>query len=171
MREFFKSWRRKAGCISLAMACVFMAGWFRSNKFVDTLTFCRNPGRTAYAIQSSRQGICWSKEQQKLPGSLMNHKLFTSSAFSNGTVHSLDTRFESSKWRWRWWGFDFGENQYDQEKASQLGADYSPRVWIVWIIPYWSIVLPLTLLSACLLLGKSRSARTPIDEPDRPGIL
>jgi hypothetical protein len=26
MREFFKAWRRKAGCVALVMACVFMAG-------------------------------------------------------------------------------------------------------------------------------------------------
>src|SRR5882757_1087048 len=30
MREFFHGWRRKAGCVTLVMACMLMIGWMRS---------------------------------------------------------------------------------------------------------------------------------------------
>jgi hypothetical protein len=29
MREFFRGWRRKVGCVTLMMACVAMPGWTR----------------------------------------------------------------------------------------------------------------------------------------------
>jgi len=37
MAEFFKGWRRKVGCVTLVMACVFTAGWFRSLSHEDEL--------------------------------------------------------------------------------------------------------------------------------------
>lgn len=30
MREFFRGWRRKVGCVTLVMACVLTTGWVRS---------------------------------------------------------------------------------------------------------------------------------------------
>src|SRR4051794_19488286 len=38
MRDFFKGWRRKLGCVTLVMACVFMAGWVRSIGISDWIT-------------------------------------------------------------------------------------------------------------------------------------
>ena len=34
MQEFFKGWRRKAGCVALVMACVAMGMWLRS-QFIE----------------------------------------------------------------------------------------------------------------------------------------
>lgn len=36
-----------------------------------------------------------------------------------------------------------------------------------WIIPYWAFVMPLTVLSACLLLWKPRGRTKTIPEPDQ----
>jgi len=36
MREFFKGWRRTAGCVTLVMALAFLGGWVRSFHVVDT---------------------------------------------------------------------------------------------------------------------------------------
>jgi len=30
MRDFFRGWKRKAGCVTLVTACLLMAGWVRS---------------------------------------------------------------------------------------------------------------------------------------------
>ena len=35
MREFFRGWRRKAGCISLVMALALMGVWIRSLSVMD----------------------------------------------------------------------------------------------------------------------------------------
>ena len=39
MREFFSGWRRKAGCVLLAMAAVLFGMWIRSQVVFDTTTF------------------------------------------------------------------------------------------------------------------------------------
>jgi hypothetical protein len=40
--------------------------------------------------------------------------------------------------------------------------DYGPKINI-WLIPYWSIVIPLTLLSAWLLLSKAARPKSSIE--------
>lgn len=37
MRDFFKGWRRKVGCVTLAMALVLLTMWGRSKVMVDEL--------------------------------------------------------------------------------------------------------------------------------------
>jgi len=39
MGEFFKSWRQKAGCVTLVMACVLMAAWVRGLCVTDRITY------------------------------------------------------------------------------------------------------------------------------------
>jgi hypothetical protein len=60
-----------------------------------------------------------------------------------------------------WHGPGFGVG----EPTSQLQSDWGFRCRY-WIIPYWSIVIPLTLLSAWLLLSKPRKR----DDPPPPKI-
>lgn len=33
MREFFRGWRRKVGCVALVLACGFATGWMRSYEY------------------------------------------------------------------------------------------------------------------------------------------
>lgn len=37
MRTFFKGWRRKAGCLTLLMACAVMGMWLRSHFLIECL--------------------------------------------------------------------------------------------------------------------------------------
>lgn len=39
MRELFRGWSKKAGCITLLVACVFTAGWMRSRITYDLISF------------------------------------------------------------------------------------------------------------------------------------
>jgi len=41
MGDFFKGWRRKAGCVTLVMACTFAAAWVRSFIVEDRMTHHR----------------------------------------------------------------------------------------------------------------------------------
>jgi hypothetical protein len=39
MREFFRGWRRKAGVVTLVMACVSMCMWIRGRVFIEGALF------------------------------------------------------------------------------------------------------------------------------------
>jgi hypothetical protein len=39
MGNFFKPWRRKAGCVTLVIACGLIAAWFRSLFCIDVIGF------------------------------------------------------------------------------------------------------------------------------------
>ena len=62
--------------------------------------------------------------------------------------------------RWKWCGFDCGFESWTEENPSFNGHV------VTCIIPYWSIIFPLTLLSAILLLSNPRkSTQKKISEP------
>ena len=52
------------------------------------------------------------------------------------------------QWHWQWFGF---ESATVKESPSQMAH--------FWFIQYWVFVLPLTLLSAWLILGKRPKAK------------
>lgn len=58
MREFFKGWRRKAGCVTLVMACVLMSVWFRSLVFFDYVDFTTSDRQ--HEVFSIRGSLSWS---------------------------------------------------------------------------------------------------------------
>ena len=39
MREFFKGWKRKLGCVTLVTACLLMGMWIRSQRIHDAYSF------------------------------------------------------------------------------------------------------------------------------------
>lgn len=53
MRDFFESWRRKVGCATLVMACVFAAGWLRSMSIADSLI-----SRTSLFVSFKGDVVC-----------------------------------------------------------------------------------------------------------------
>ena len=68
--------------------------------------------------------------------------------------------FDKILWRRTWCGFDFGKSR----QTFSWGHNYEVvEIWRWWSIPYWSIIIPLTLLSAYLLLSKPRPGK-PLDE-------
>lgn len=91
MHEFFRGWKRKTGCVTLAMACVLTVGWIRSYDTEDVITVF---------------------------GSQIRSRL--------GKVEF-------------WWR--------KMEDGVSLGGPVT-----IMPIPYWLIIIPLTQLSANLLL-------------------
>jgi len=130
MSDFFKCWRRKAGCVLLVMAAVLAAGWVRSLSVWDQVLFSH--GDRSYSVMSYRGGVAWwslrNPRQQRLS--------FTSQAY--GAISRYKMSFVELT-----------------QKASSDGR----RCWSVF---YWQPVIPLTLLSAYLILlpGK-RAAKRP----------
>lgn len=137
MRDFFKGWRRKVGCATLVMACVFAAGWVRSLSFRDEITICRIP--TIYTLASNRSRLVWKVVHSPTP------------YFGPGVDYFLGrdvSAFEPfSQFEYNW-TLRFAEFEVARHTN---GEDFKINLYS---LPYWSIISPLILLSGWLLLPK-----------------
>ena len=156
MRECFHGWRRKAGCVTLVMACVFMVGWARSTTTFDTLTFIDS--RHLNGFGSERGTVQWVRNwttdgsERDFPHGIH----WSSFPIRLRPVDFVDKFPQIDEWRIRCCGFDFYKCQYG-------GINQSAAVWI---FPYWSIVLPLTALSTWLLWPRREQnscSKTPVE--------
>ena len=140
MKEFFHGWRRKTGGVSLVLALVLWCGW----------------------VRSSREFHCLA---------VTNHIIIQS---HKGRLTLFRDHYDSGKAVW-WWHGESTDEQYDPLEAeggvtidwrrSFAGVTFGaytvkdglqPVRTDVYDVRYWSLVLPLTLLSAYLLLWKPR---------------
>lgn len=158
MPTFFHSWRRKIGVLTLGIASVLMVGWVRSYHLDDILHFQRNGSETYVASFTGMISLKWStfhpSAQLAFPpvrwSSIPVDKLPECQPNNDGTPRKYDPwTGHEVKWRWDWAGFHFG-----------VGTAW----WIVgltnqYMVPYWTVVIPLILLSAYLLLSKPRVAK------------
>lgn len=160
MKEFLHGWRRKVGCISLVMACVLSGLWLRSRIFYDS--FYTNGNTSSFQIVSV---------DGKLAFSLITLWYHRRPIINWETGHGHESDI----------GFDYDDegqrSAYDPtigDSSIGLGKkqisyrmvflgfqvsdhrDYHGTRMKVCMIPYWSIVLPLTLFSAYMILWKPR---------------
>ena len=166
MGEFFKGWRRKAGCVTLMMACVLLFGWARSTGQCDEIFWTFNQSR--HDVDSLDNCICINRQTPAPDPSFMQSgwvsaKLSEVGGYrpedrnNEGTFPRFDPmkRYDNSmskiRWRWDWIGFHAGVADNDDRAVISRIETY--------MIPYWSIVVPLTLLSAYLLLSKPRPTK------------
>ena len=151
MREFFRGRKRKLGCLTLLMACIFVASWVRSLRIKDevviqheepTHVFVTHDG---YFRWTSYYGLSLPAfHWQSFP---VGARGGVSKVFSQGEpVDGVNIEW---KWQWRQFGFHFGK-----------GLLFANSQWPVGVsaIPHRSLVIPLSLLSAWLLLSKPRAA-------------
>ena len=170
MQSYFRPWRRKVGVVMLALACVVMVGWARSLVVVDEIQVFvgRN---TAHQLISSEHGLVWVSTWGEITDPQGNalvcarvlHQPHSwtffepsrmiywerTSAFKcaqEGSVfgYNLEKSFRDIRWNWKWMGFCCGTEINGPERA------------FVVTVPYWSIVIPLILLSAWALFSKPR---------------
>lgn len=139
MSKYFTSWRRRIGVLVLVLACLFLAGWVRSLSTLDRGTSHFN--RSMYGLTSYNSRIHLLKLTPLATGAPI---LWSSQRHSE----PLDYWFEMQPvWRWDWAGFQFGAA--NSKKMTEVRMD-------IWTIPYWAVVVPLTLLSTFLLLSRRR---------------
>ena len=141
------------------MACVLMVGWVRS-EYVHDGIFCYLPAQmNEIGVISYRSKIYFWKQTfvYQLPkgGPLVwnSHRL---------PHRGLMLAATDLQWTWRLCGFGVC---YDK-----LATEVGDRM-ISFAIPYWACTVPLTLLSAYLLLSKPRAAKPPVAQPDRPATV
>lgn len=182
MKDFFRGWRRKVGVCTLAMACVFAAGWVRSLVVCDQVAFALDAiDRFTIVVTSnhfltSKNGcIRWIRYEPLSNGvnpAIMN----PSSIWSTVPLDPPSEPFDEFKdtlagvsitmtrksfigehywhWRLRWLNFDFGK-----------GQAYGDAPMFVWVVPYWSATIPLTALACWLLIKPSKTDSTKTSPP------
>ena len=142
MGDFFKDRRRKTGLVTLAVACVLTVGWMRSYVIQDALLIPAQDGFSG--IESHGGSLTWFRWSASQP-ELSFEWISQDAEFESDPWDQVDIA-----WRFELAGFRFGAATAKDSPASRL---------VLWILPYWSLVLPLTLLSAWLILIKPRKAK------------
>lgn len=150
MKEFFDGWRRKAGIVTLAMALVSAGIWVRGTVVTDQ--FYVGDSKQYRALEVRQDCLLWGRVQAFGNATIGSAEFWTVAKRDEiGTylrlMHSTPTK---SGWEWRWvgFGFDFGRTEIE------LGGNDVQLT--LWAIPHWFTTIPLTLLSAGLILWKPR---------------
>jgi hypothetical protein len=129
MREFFKGWRRKAGCVTLVMALALGGLWVRSFSDYDFFLF---PvlGRQNLCSTSAGRVTWWS-----IPITDPTEVEWRHGSAMAGTHGAIGFYLMTST------------DGMDSDQRAQLR---------LWTAPHSFLVVPLTLLSAYLILWKPR---------------
>jgi hypothetical protein len=148
MREFFKGWRRKAGCGLLVMAVLVCSVWLRSLIETDVMEV-----RKSKYLISGNGGVHWTIQTSGIRSRLFAYTWYGDlmGPFA-GEQGEQNPGFQlpfswKCHWRMRFAGVESGYHE-----ANDIGFRW-------WRVSYWSIVLPFTLLSAYLILWKPRKAK------------
>lgn len=164
MLDFFKGWRRKAGCVLLVTTCAVTVVWARSHHRTEEMYV---PCTESSILVGTARGCLFVKLERLLPD-------WPRHGFAVKTM-AYDPDWPEDPLYW--WMPDcqapsrqtrFGGYRYVKVVAN----DQSPSEFELWFIPFWSLVLPLTLSSAWLILWKPRkkpevnpSSSAPIPKP------
>jgi hypothetical protein len=159
MSNFFKGWRRKFGLLTLMLALAFMGAWVRSMRVEDILKI-PSPEGFRFSFTSEHERISWHKMTG--PESERSAKRVTQWKWLSGPIdphsgidptNTSDDKFYHFEHDWKWdlCGFYFAEGH-----GKLTGPCPSSRLRL-YVIPFGSITMPLTLLSAYLLLSKTSS--------------
>ncbi len=148
MIAFLQGWRRKVGCVTLLMACVFLGGWVRSSSFYDCAALTEEGLSDALV---SYQGRIYGM-RMIADGRVRKAPKFSCNSVSISNVKN--EMFNLPELKWQFCGIGLRE-------MSAPGL----RI-VVSEVSYWLIAIPLTLLSVYLLLSKSRVAneKSPVVE-------
>ena len=144
MREFFRGWRRKLGCLLLILATATATAWCRSLIVRDQLIHVS--GSTMRQITSESGILSWET-------SIHFEDFFDSAIPESGwfsrpaTETGHDGYRGLCQWRFAWGGFDLATGTFGRSQIYG-GA-----------VPYWSMTIPLTLASAYLILWQPRRCR------------
>ena len=128
MWDYFKPLRRKIGIVTLLLACVFAGGWMRSRTQADWILLF---GRITL-VSGGQKIVAADRDQIGVVRLyLSKRRIETVAKFPDELWFGWDTCTSGGILT----GFDSG----------------------IRMLPYWSVVVPLTLASAYLLLGMPRT--------------
>jgi hypothetical protein len=153
VREFFQGWRRKTGLALLAMALLLTVAWMRGAVYHDQVAL--RYGRTSHFFSSVHGQVRWERTIQSTSRPANRPRPPIIKWNSRKTPKNLvpPSREEGTAWRWTWGWVYIGTLKEEDRRE-------------IWVIPYWSTVLPLTLISAFLIFSKPRQPKS-MKEPKR----
>ena len=144
--------------VTLVLACVFMAGWVRSLNTGDMLILpIRQHSKdsmtsvTADWLGSGQGSVVCGRYHMLVEANQVDDLIMIyfrpiyRTGESTGQFNLVNF---GNQWQWQCCGFGLCGHPEEQDDTWQ---------WILFI-PYWSIVIPLTLISLWLLLSKPRQS-------------
>ena len=163
MGEYFKPWRRKFGVVTLLMACVFAAVWISSL-------------RSDYGVSAISRG----EENREGFGAIDGQFVWLKVGPADRNGHwfpEVPSEFPSISRMKDGWAFGPGgitnpnilwicqSGRFGVGILRSKGYDCEWQLRFI-MAPWWSVTLPITLISAWLLLSQPRkSTSKKIDEP------
>jgi hypothetical protein len=128
MREFFRGRKRTLGVLTLAIVCLFTAGWVRSLFEIDAFN-CELFDKSWNYFASADGKLTWMTSTSQKPGF---------SAYEAAMAVGLPPE----------------EDEVVSSSVFSTTAKNSRVKTTKYIFRYWHIVVPLTFISAWLLLSK-----------------
>ena len=165
MTAYFKPLRRKIGVLTLVIACVFAAGWVRSLRVRDSCVMSH--GKYQKEMRYGIGILSLTSNNGSIAAQIGEER-----SRDPGIIDQIESDYRCPRWesfidedlsdvrpylicRFEFCGFEF----------YQMTESDSGMVNLIFV-PYWSIVFPLTVVSAWLLLSKPRvAAPKPSAEP------
>lgn len=147
MREFLGGWRRKVGYGLLVATCVLAWMWIRSLGTTDQWEVFYDD-HSLQRVYSCHGGLRWHTYFD--PETVYPWK-FRSRWKSYPASETKELHIRNANRSWVWNGFYVAE---DWSRSRRTGTTDLCRIWV---IPYWSLAIPLIGLSACLILWRPRT--------------
>jgi hypothetical protein len=137
------------------VACAFAAGWIRSRANQDAVIVQLRRGNhvDSHIFMSMLGTLTWSHSS---PWNTDKPKLWEYRHSKHPTPFVDEWKGAEMHSRWKWNGFEFTSVSYKETQWMGQAKAWTRKVE-VWDIPYLFVVIPLTLLSAWLLLSKPRA--------------
>jgi hypothetical protein len=148
MHTFFHGWRRKCGVATLIVALAFWCLWVRSLILIDMFDFafwgCSHRIVVMDGCLAWDRAYPFTADQAAFQDPSGKVAPTGWASIRSGGHISIFDLCGDVKWQWRGLGFAHGSHQAWETTNT------------VTLIPYWFLAIPLTLLSAYLILWKPR---------------
>ena len=165
MFEYFRGWKRKAGLVTLLMACVFAACWIRSTLVQTTVSFPTG-FTTFHEIIVGYGAIVWGRMFFR-PGEVQRGSEWTETKLTKGVDSAFELLDDDTPWSVRFLGFGVSNFSVPNDLAESQQND--PIGISLVVIPFWLINFPIAAVSAWLLLSKRRQPTKP-EPPQEPAV-
>ena len=143
MKEFFRGWRRRAGCITLMMALTIVALWMRGQFVSDLVVIPSNTRGLTFGTGFFGFGVEFT-EVEVTPRAFSWRTLPkpTFAQITEGDRYNAAVFGPNRYWKWAFSGLQVVK----VEDTRRIGMSH------------WMLIVPLTLISAYLILWKRRQA-------------
>lgn len=152
MGKFFKPWRRKTGCVTLAFALMAVGTWMRSYRTIDRVLL-PSSSCTTHEIHSDPRGLYW--EVTHAPCAQIKYIPFSWESWRFASSESFEIDLLRLKWNLKFAGCGIGRTEFTRMPSGR--REFVACQITVFVAPYWAITLALTIVSALLILIKPKT--------------